>query len=771
MINTTPKLIKQCINPERPNVIVVIGNGIPSFLKNTEHRVVVIEEKALHDIIRYHKEGYKKHPKTWLRGICSEDADSSDVIEKSSRYYFSDLLGSDGRIVVDKCASRVDYLVKAYNYTGDINLFGLAKAHYLGDKSKSSLEKIQDKVRCFYNIVNRHEETSKNEFNRLMKQSNRAYLDSIINASIDFNPERHGILTHRGGSFDSFNINGFVTHPLKQIGSESSDRTTFPAPEITLIKSGTGTGKTELLIKILLSYHRAGKKSVLISNLRSVVESIKSRAEDAFENTKWKLDIPKSEDLGIVTSDAELYDLETSNHLVTTLKSLPKEVIKHRLENADLVVVDEFEKLLEAVYSTNENYLTKKEKDCIKMQISKFMTANQTIVLADADLTDHLTTTVVRNFSSGRRIVAAVIPPNAARCDRFRKSNVKAQLGHWRYYEEHLLSHALKPDDKNFIVCDSKKSIESWLIRSGFVSKSVRDKADFQRAIDERIMAIVKSDSTSDKLLAEQSAFLNNPSHEIHKYDTVIVSPVLKEGFDINTDHANRVTVFASGVLTPKELIQFASRLRTAREIVFALRESSVQHSTNFYQYAYSDDERFESYLAKHRAILTSNLHYSLYRTLQHEGFDIDDKHKILLKGDAEFQPKTKSVSEVVPDLKAMLRDEKVANLESQESKKVFVAVSKLKTILHLEEIVGASLKVQIKSSDELEITVTSIFNTLLDEADVVNHVLPISLKIDPRWRGQQMRGVTKKVNNLYRALGFKIQRTNAGKAQVISDE
>ncbi|GAK19481.1 hypothetical protein JCM19053_3482 [Vibrio sp. JCM 19053] len=58
--------------------------------------------------------------------------------------------------------------------------------------------------------------------------------------------------------------------------------------------------------------------------------------------------------------------METSNHVVSTLKSITKQVIQHRIKYADLVIIDEAEKVLEAVYATGEKYLTKAEKDTIK---------------------------------------------------------------------------------------------------------------------------------------------------------------------------------------------------------------------------------------------------------------------------------------------------------------------------------------------------------------------------------------------------------------------
>ncbi|WP_274020814.1 DEAD/DEAH box helicase family protein [Vibrio parahaemolyticus] len=769
MTNPNPQLFKDCFNPQKSEVIIVIGDRLPDFLRDSEDRIVIIDASNLFSVARYHTEGYKKQPNQWLKSICCTEFPSYDVIEKSSRFHVSQLIGFDGKVIIEKCNSRVEYLLRAYEFTEDINIFGLAKAHHLGSNSSSVSETIQDKVSRFYAKVNSIITMSEDSFNALMRKSNQSYVDNIISASIDFNPQKFGITTHRGSSFNSFDISSFITHPLKFVGNTSTQRKPLPTPEITLIKAGTGTGKTELLIKILLAYHLADKKVIVISNLRSVVGSIKVRTENEFDNTKKSLGLPSGGKLGIVTSDANLCDLETASHLITTLKSATKEVMKHRLKGADLIILDESEKLFESIYATDENYLSKNEKDVLKTLVKEFLSGEQSVILADADLTDQLTTNIVRSFASHRRVVAGVISPAAIKCNRLSKSNIIAKLGEWASYENYLLSHRLKPQHKNFIVCDSKKSIESWLISSGYFSKEDSTKADFKSAIDDRVLAIVKNDDSGKSLLDEQTAFLKDPSSEIHKYDTVIVSPVLKEGFDINANHAQRVIVFAAGVLTPKELIQFASRLRTAKKIEFALKKPMPSHSINYYRHAYSNEERFESRLAKHRSVLLSNLHYSLHQTLRHEGFSVDGTQEVLLKGDVEFTSSPRSISEFRPEVKAMLRGERDTKLNSQEARKTFEAVGSLSTILCLDKITNEPVKINLQSSENLSPSIESMFHQLLENAEVVNHILPEPLKIKSAWKGQTMRGITRKVNQLYLALGFSVQRTNKGKAENIT--
>ncbi|EHH2487270.1 DEAD/DEAH box helicase family protein [Vibrio vulnificus] len=772
MVTSFPPFIKQCLNVCATEVIIVIGEHIPDFLQSSARRVVLSELKDLVASVRYHQEGYRQGYERWLSSICITCQLSSLVIEKISHYFKCDLLDGNGNIIISKSASRTLHLLKGYNVTLDINLFSLAKAQYLGSDIKQDQVDIDDKIRLFHEEVNSISHLSKRKFSSLMKKSNKAYLDSVIDASLDFEPSKHGIRTYYDKRFSGFYLGSFITHPLKfeyhLYDGKSNTRKPFPMPDITLLKAGTGTGKTELAIQILHSFHRQKKRTVLISNLKSVIGSFKHRVEDSVANHLLEQDTTGPDErikqLSLVTSDAPLIALETSNHVVSTLKSITKQVIQHRIKYADLVIIDEAEKVLEAVYATGEKYLTKAEKDTIKNLLSVIFSGQQKVILMDADLTDHLTTTVVKKDCGDRRVVAGILPPTAV-CDNVSKTNIQAKIGEWGRYQEHLLSNGLKPNTKNFIVCDSKKSIESWLISSGyFIFNGQRKVADFKAAIENKILAIVKGDDDKNYLLEEQDAFLNDPSNEIQKYDTVIVSPILKEGFDINTKHAEIVTVFASGVLTPKELIQFASRLRTAKRMIFGLLQPPPFHSISFYRHAYTEDERFEARLAKHRQILLDNLHYALYETLRRSGFKIDDSDEVLPKGDVEYTYNLSLKHDFDATVKSMLRGEADISMHSQDARKQAEAVEVLRRILHLASFSFEPTKIPIKSTGKLEVSIESIFYELLDNSSVVNYILPKSLKITTAWKKFEMRGMAAKVNKLFRLLGFDVQRTNKGK-------
>lgn len=755
-----------------------MGTKIPGFLTKSEERIVLIDDGNLSEVINYHKEGFAPENKAWLNSICLEDKHSLDITINTSLYHNANLIDSNGNVIIEKTKSRSEYLLKAYSIYGEISLFGLAKAHYFGtessgrqnDNSKLGREII---VQQFYEKVNDViSEMTKINFNKLMKESNLHYVDGIIKASLDFNPSKFGIETYRDSSFDGFEFSNYIRHPFRffpELSIESTRKPLLPAPDVILIKAGTGTGKTELAIEMIKSFHRQKKTSVVISNLRSVIHSVKSRASNTLAGD-WLLKEQAHGnneilELNITSSDGTLAEIESSQHLFTTIKSLSKQLIYNHVNHSDLVIIDEAEKVFEAIYSNKDNYLKKHEKDKLKYILKSVLGGKSKVILLDADLTDLVTTSRVKEFASKRRIVAGFLPPEAIG-EKESKSKIETFIGDWDHHCDHLLSHKLKPNSKNFIVCDSKATIENWLISTGYSSVMGGEVIpNFQVAIDNKVLAIVAV-SKGIKLLKEQIAFLANPSEEIHKYDTVIVSPVLKEGFHIDAIHADKVTIFASGVLVPKELIQFASRLRTATTLVFALQKSTKSYSRDYYRFAYTKDERFESMLEKHRKIILSNLEYALITTLKHEGFNLQNVKEVFPRGDFPYEASPARKQGFAPEILSMVKGEKELSLHSQDDKKISEAVMALRCAISFNFIQNKTITVLTKSNENGELSLEGMFDAVAKDANKLKYILPKDLNVEG-WKG--IKGKTGKVNQLLKYLGFESKRTSAGAKYIIT--
>lgn len=764
------KLIKQCINPESNSVEIVIGDRIPKKLENRTNRIVLIDQSELKNIIKYHSEGFRLSYDKWLVKIWFTESLTPSRLIAASYYHNCSVRSVSDDKEVSSSKTRVSFLLNAYHTLGDISLFSEAKAEYFGQKLKDSSTESnamtsRECVSMFYGEVFKSLGLSHEEFKLRMTESNKHYLDSIIDATLDFFPQNSGIKTLYGSGFSSFDINSFIKYPLTFIGSgDRSSGRPLLVPEITLIKSGTGTGKTELAIRVMKAFHLNNKKIVVISNLLSVVSSIKKQFEDLLlESWEMKFLGGRYEILStpsIATSSECLSEIESSRHIVTTLKSLSKLVIKNKLLDADLVIIDESEKVLETLYSLKEGYMDKSEKEKAKEILKSVLRSDAQVMMMDADMTDMITTDFVDKYKQDRIVVAGVIPPELV-CKRVSKLNVEAQIDEWKKHEHYLLSHGLKPREKNFIACDSKASIEKWLVASGYFTIDNGTKnADYQAAINDKVMAIVASDGQNDDLLIEQKLFLSNPNLEIYKYDTIIVSPILKEGFSINVPHADVLTVFSTGILTPKEIIQFASRLRAAKKLVFALKKSSDYHSESYYRHAFSSEEKFGAKLNKYKSILRSNLRYSLYRTLVHSGFKVHDNNQILPVGDVDYLLESSGNISIDPDVRSIARGEKEALMHSQDMRKKTEAAEALKSILCLEHCEESDLRVHIRKTEcEIGTSIEAMFTMLLNKSNIINEYLPRKARIN-----NDSKGKTRKVYSIYNLLGYKTTRTNSGK-------
>lgn len=777
-----PVYIKECLNPKATKVTIVVGFRIPKFLTHSTNRIVLIDEQNLAKAISYHKEGFGVKNKNWLDSICLQDSYSSSLVVMTSLYYKANLIDSGENVIVGKSKFRSDYLLKSYLLFGEISLFSLAKAHYFGSES-SQIENNARKKDYKRILANKFYEKvssiiidiTQDEFNQLMKASNRYYIDSIINDSLNFNPGELGIETYRDNSFEGFEFTNYIRHPLRSYPKSIDNigdlhrRALMPAPDIMLVKAGTGTGKTKLAIEMIKEFHRSNMSTVTISNLKAVVKSVNGRTLSALSND-WlsiesSLNYDKELELNIANSDSTLFEIESSQHLFTTLKSLTKQLIIERVNSAELIIIDEAEKVFGAIYSENDNYLGKNEKDNLKDIFKTILGGKSKVMLLDADLTDLVTTSIVKDFSEERRIVAGILPPKAIG-GKESKSQVEAILGRWTDYKDYLLTHRLKPEQKNFIVCDSKMAVEKWLIEAEyFLSEGDEKKPDFEAALADRILVIVAV-GRDIELSNEQKAFLANPSEEIHKYDTVIVSPVLKEGFHIDANHADKVIVFSSGVLVPKELIQFASRLRTAKKLVFALNKTDKNYSKDYYRYAYTKDEKFESKLKKHRNIILSNLEYALFCTLKHEGFNVQNVQEVLPKGDFQYEASSANESVFLPEILSMIRGEKSLSFHSQYDRRVSEAVMIFQSAIFIESYKNKTITVWAKSNKDGGLSLESMFDNVANNAEVLTHILPRDLNVD-EWKNLKTK--TAKMNKLLGRLGFKATRTSAGKKYIIT--
>lgn len=298
------------------------------------------------------------------------------------------------------------------------------------------------------------------------------------------------------------------------------------------IKAATGTGKTKRLFGPLA--HHASKKErvVYVSHLIALVEQF-CRNNQA---TSY--------------SSNNLYEIESCEAFGVVINSIYKDMFLDKLVNCDTLIIDEFEKVFQSVVCSDDNPQMQRNK--VFNSLCYAIKNAKNVIIGDADLSN-----VSLGFVQGLRGKLTVL-----NCTENPYTDIHAIVKDKATYLKSEISQRLW-SDKAFLF-DSVNTLKRTAKALGFVN----DKNLYcEVAALEQGVLILHGDN---KGLEEQKELLSNPNLHIHKYRAVLVSPCLASGFSITSHFTNRVTVIADKTLCPLELINFARRFRSAREIVFA---------------------------------------------------------------------------------------------------------------------------------------------------------------------------------------------------------
>lgn len=366
---------------------------------------------------------------------------------------------------------------------------------------------------------------------------------------------------------------------------------------VFVVRAGTGTGKTYHAIRMCMREKRKGRKTALISNLISVVRQHK----------------PKNVKLALY--DDEMHRIEDADHFSLTINAITNDFHYYKLKQTDTIIFDECEKVLQALYDPNVTYIPLKQKLIIRNRIGELLEDRQKkLIFMDADASDRVTSAFVNKYRKNISDVTIVNFPTTL------YQNIEAHVEELAEVTETLISKNLLDSKSQFIACDSRRMIEKLLSESGYKDKS--GYACIKSALKSGILVV----HSQVKSFKEQADFLKKPNEEIGKYRTVIVSPSLREGFDIKTPFCDEVVVLSNNVLQPLQLIQLARRLRKASKIRFA-----VSHKVNMW----SDitelgidqkenetiDDRLEREFIKRETLLKFDQPLALKETLKALGF------------------------------------------------------------------------------------------------------------------------------------------------------
>lgn len=362
--------------------------------------------------------------------------------------------------------------------------------------------------------------------------------------------------------------------------------------ELTVaVRAATGAGKTKNIFgPIIKKAKMYGKKVVYISHLIALVEQV------CLENQS------------ISYKTHELCSIENAASLGVVINSIWKAHIRTFVESVDILIIDEFEKVLNAVVCAENSIQMDKKKvfECLSSIIKQI----PLVIVGDADLSD-LSLRYLQDIRGNTTLI---------NCSKNPYSQIKAVVTDQNQYistdraKEQLMS------DKVYLF-DSLETLRRVTMMFGYKDKNGLDCE--KAALNDGVL-IVHGDN---KNKSEQRAFLANPNEEIKKYSAVLASPCLGSGFSITTPFTNKVVVFCDKTLPPLELINFARRFRTANEIWFAV---DAANDFNFRKYTPIDykpsihsspTDKLEIEFTNTKTKFTSSLALNLQLTLEELGF------------------------------------------------------------------------------------------------------------------------------------------------------
>ncbi|ELA9201552.1 MULTISPECIES: hypothetical protein [unclassified Vibrio] len=369
---------------------------------------------------------------------------------------------------------------------------------------------------------------------------------------------------------------------------------------VYVVRAGTGVGKTHQALRMCKREKTKGRKTAIISNLVSVVKQ------------------HKPEKIKAAFYDEAMHEIENADHFSLTINALVNDFHYYKVAQSDTIVIDESEKVLQALFDPNVTYIPLSDKKIIRKRLADLLqNKSKKLIFMDADASDAVTSAYVREYrnENEEEVITVNFPTTAY-------NKIEAYIDELTLVQADLVANKLLSSNRQFIACDSRKLIEHLLRESGYIDN--KGYACPKSALKAGILVV----HSKVKEFEEQAAFLEKPNQEISKYRTVIVSPSLREGFDIRTRYCDEVIVLSRNVLQPLQLVQLARRLRKATKIRFAVSHSlDFKYDTSKLRFEPQGDEalaeRLEREFDKRETLLKLNQPLALQETLKELGFDL----------------------------------------------------------------------------------------------------------------------------------------------------
>ncbi|HCG7935034.1 TPA: hypothetical protein NJ875_001364 [Vibrio parahaemolyticus] len=299
--------------------------------------------------------------------------------------------------------------------------------------------------------------------------------------------------------------------------------------DTTVLLGKTGTGKTKLALQPLIRSATENKKVVYLSYLIPLVKQL-------------------CESVGAVNyKNDSLFEIENATSLGVVVNSAYKDHLASVILNCDILIIDEFEKVMTNVCGHNDT-MRDEVFDVLTLAIQKV----PKVVVADADITD-TTLRWLRKHRKSIQIIRATQNPY---------SNINVTIAN-KFAAFGNTSSKLKGE--NVILFDSLRSMRMTMIDMGLTDKS--GQACEKVALKKQVLVL----TGSNKNMEAQASFLTSPSEECTQYDMIMASPCLASGYSCESDYTDNVNVVSDLVLGIDELVNFSRRFRASKNITFYL--------------------------------------------------------------------------------------------------------------------------------------------------------------------------------------------------------
>ncbi len=293
----------------------------------------------------------------------------------------------------------------------------------------------------------------------------------------------------------------------------------------------TGTGKTKFALQPLIRSANENKRVVYLSYLIPLVKQL-------------------CESVGAVNyQNDSLFEIENATSLGVVVNSAYKDHLASVILNCDILIIDEFEKVMANVCGHNDT-MRDEVFDVLTLAIQKV----PKVVVADADITD-TTLRWLRKHRKSIQIIRATQNPY---------SNINVTIAN-KFAAFGNTSNQLKGE--NVILFDSLKSMRMTMIDMGLTDKS--GQACEKVALKKQVLVL----TGSNKNMKAQSSFLTSPSEECTKYKLIMASPCLASGYSCEAEYTENVNVVSDLVLGIDELVNFSRRFRASKNITFYLTQ------------------------------------------------------------------------------------------------------------------------------------------------------------------------------------------------------